>query len=231
MTLVLVGMNVHGQAWSTADLRPLVIGCRDLPSPAASAVTLTVDKAWVDENSSLFADLLVTNGSESPIRLPRRNVCWRYWGSRVDPIPRDEDERPPPLCGGIQSRFLDACNTLGMPGDPLEMLLAEEDIEKIAPGRTALLRAVCLDQFVPGMRDREHAVRTFEVIYTGWLKIEVAILPAKLAQHETALAEASARHCSLYDGGLHGRGQFLIHERPAHAPGEVIVIFTQPWRD
>jgi len=75
--MLLLGMNVHGQSWSTDDLVPVVIGCPDRPAP--SAVTLTVDKAWVDEGSSLFADLLVTNGSDSAIRLPRLNVCQRYW--------------------------------------------------------------------------------------------------------------------------------------------------------
>jgi hypothetical protein len=226
VAMVLLGMNVHGQTWSTADLVPLVIGCPDRPSHAASAVTLTVDKAWVDENSSLFADLLVTNGSDSAIRLPRLNVCQRYWGSRVDPILRDDDlERPPLLCGGEIVWFPDDCNTLGLFSDPLEMLLAEKDIETIAPGGTALLRAVYLDQFV----DRERAVRSFEVFYTGWSKIEVSTLPAKLAEHKTTLAEASARQCSLYGGVLGGRGEFLIHEPRVWAPGEVIVINTQPW--
>ncbi len=228
--MVLLGMNVHGQAWSTADLKPLVIGCHDRPSLGASAVTLTVEKAWVNENASLFADLLVTNDSKSAIRLPRRNVCQRYWGSRVDPIPRDEYELLR-LCGGIELEFPSDCDTLGMPGDPLEMLLAEEDIETIAPGRTGLLRAVYLDQFVPDTRDREYAVRSFEVFYTGWSKIEARILPAKLAEYKTALAEASARQCSLYDGVLGGRGELLIHERPAPAPGEAIVIITRPWQD
>ncbi len=230
--MVLLGMKVHGQEWSSADLEPLVIGCRDLPSPAASAVSLTVDKAWV-EDYQLFADLLVTNGSKSAIRLPFRNICRRYWVVRVDPIPRDEDEGIP-MCGYSQQfllRFPNACNTLGMFSDPLEMLLAEEDIETIAPGRTALLRAVYLDQVVAEMRDREHAVRSFEVIYTGWSKIETSILPAKLAEYKTALAEASARQCGLYDGVLGGRGQFLIHERPAPAPGEENVINTTPWWD
>ncbi|HYK00890.1 MAG TPA: hypothetical protein VE974_03985 [Thermoanaerobaculia bacterium] len=76
---------------------------------------------------------------------------------------------------------------------------------------------------------KEHAVRSFEVIYTGWSKIEVGKLPAKLVEHKTALAEASARQCSLYGGGLGGRGQFLTHEQRVWAPGEVIVINTQPW--
>ncbi len=229
--MLLFGMNVHGEEWSTADLVPLVIGCPDRPSPSVSAVTLTVDKAWVDENSSLFADLLVTNGSDSAIRLPRLNVCQRYWGSRVDPLPRDPDERElPPMCGYSMNErisFPNDCNTLGLFSDPSEMLLAEKDIVTIAPGRTALLRAVYLDNFV----DRERAVRSFEVIYTGWSKIEVGTLPAKLAEHKTALAEGHARHCSLYGGVLGGRGEFLIHEPRVWAPGEVIIINTQPWWD
>jgi hypothetical protein len=229
VTLLLLGMNVHGQEWSTADLKPLVIGCRDLPLHAGPAVTLTVDKAWVDENSSLFADLLVTNSWESAIRLPRRNICRRYWGVQIDPIPRYEEERPLLMCGGAIAELYEPCDTLGMPGDPREMLLAEEDIVTIAPGRTVLLRGVYLDYFVP--EDREHKVRSFEVTYTGWSKIEVALLPAKLAEYKTALAEASARQCSLYDGALGGHGQFLIPERPKPGPEETIVIITQPWRD
>jgi hypothetical protein len=178
---------------------------------------------------SAFADLLVTNGSESAIRLPRLNVCQRYWGSRVDPIPRDADERElPPLCGYAMYEmmsFPNDCNTLGLFSDPLKMLLTEKDIETVASGETALLRAVYLDQFF----DRERAVRSFEVIYSGWSKIEVGTLPAKLDEHQTALAEARARHCSLYGGVLRGRGEFLIHEPRVWAPREVIVINTQPW--
>ena len=233
MAMLLLGMNVQGQEWSTADLVPLVISCPYRPYLGDSPVTLTVDQAWVDESSSLFADLLVTNGSELAIRLPRRNVCQRYWGSRVDPIPRHE-YRGRPMCGGDDAMsFPNDCNTLGLFGDPQEMLLAEEDIVTVAPGRTALLRAVYLDRFVPDSQDREHAVRSFEVFYTGRSKIEVGILPGKLAELKTALAEANAHECSLYGGALGGRGQFLIQEQPAPAPGdvEVIVINTQPWRD
>ena len=203
VTMVILGMNVHGQAWSSDELKHLVIGCHDRPSPAASGVSLAVDKAWI-ENASLFADLLITNGLKSAIRLPRRNVCQRYWGSRVDPI---RDERIA-LCAG--ELLPNDCNVLGMfGGHPLEALLAEEDIETVAPGRTALLRAVYLGPFVADMRDREHAVRSFEVIYMGLSEIEVSILPEKLARHETALAEASARQCSLYNGVVRSRGQFL----------------------
>ena len=231
VTMVLLGMNVNGQEWSTGDVEPLVVGCTHRPSPAASKVSLAVDKAWVDEHASLRADLLVTNGSEAAIQLPRANVCRRYWSSHVDPIPRGEEEWPTLWCSGSMERPPNECDILGWyDDDPLETLLAEEDIETIAPGRTALLRAVYLGQFVPEMQERQHAVRSFEVIYHGLSAIDVSILPKQLARHKTRLAEASARQCHLYNVVLRSRGQFLTPKERVPVPGEVITIVVPSGR-
>lgn len=112
-----------------------------------------------------------------------------------------------PLRYGDEAPFLDDCKIVRR--HPQETLLTEEDIETIAPGRTALLRAIYLGPCVPDMRDREHALRSFEVTYRGSSKIDVYILRATLAQYETYLAAASTRQCGLNDGVLTSRGQFV----------------------
>lgn len=218
--MVLLGMNVYGTEDDLADIKRLQ--AREAwASRDASVILLAVDRAWVDENSSLFADVFVTNGSQSAIRLPRGTVCKGHWGSQVDPIEHTlalSDDSLEALYEAIheykrivrqRTELLPSeCATLELFRHRRETILAEEDIETIAPGRTALLRAVYLGQFVPDTRDREHPVRSFEVIYRH--SSQVVILSGKLALDEAAGAEEIERQRSLYDGVLKGRGQFLI---------------------
>ena len=226
VTLLLLGANVHGTEFDLADHKQMMAR-EKWASRDALVILLAVDRAWVDQNSSLFADLLVTNGSMSAIRLPRGTVCQHHWGSRVDLIPLDASREIPleSLVPGSDAEMLllreymkrtsyppellpRKCDTLELFRHRRETILAEEDIETIAPGRTALLRAVYLGQFVPDPRDRDHAVRSFEVIYSHWPG--VLILPGRLAIDETALAEEIERQSSLYDGVLKGRGEVRI---------------------
>ena len=218
VAMVLFSMNICGQEEPVeAELARLVIGCRNTPS-RSSAVSLEVRKAWVEGNA-LFADLLVANHSESAIRLPRENVGSRYWHAVlqnsnvrmeviegiglvevIEVIQADENEVLTVECGLIST-------VLGLFGDPLEEVVAEKDIENIAPGQTLLLRAVYLAPFSPDPREPKDQVRSFEVTYTGWSSIELWASTAEWLQKP--LAEASARQCSLYGGELRSSGHFL----------------------
>jgi hypothetical protein len=227
VVMVIFSMNICGQEEVEAEFAELVIGCRDTPS-RSSAVSLEVTKAWVEGNE-LFGDLLVANHSEAAIRLPRENVGRRYWHiafveDQHEPIAENESgvivviaeevtaegEKEPMNhlrldCGGLQPRPYR--EVLEMSGDPLETIVAEKDIERIAPGQTVLLRAVNLAPFW-SVSWKPGSEWSFEVTYTGWSSTTVSASAAE-GLTKPALAEASARHCSLYGGELKSNGHFL----------------------
>ena len=225
VAMIIFNMTMCGQE-REAGFAELVIGCRNTPS-RSSAVSLQVAKAWV-EGGELFGDLLVANHSESAIRLPRANVGRRYWHiafrkDQNEPITEDEivviaeheivviteDENDLMNlrldCAGLHSSRTYR-EVVEMSGGPLATLVAEKDIESIAPGQTVLFRAVYLAPFWSDPQ-KGGSERAFEVSYTGWSSITVAAWTAEAL--EKPLAEASARHCSLYGGELKSKGHFL----------------------
>lgn len=180
------------------------IDCPDRPSDP-SAVSLEVEKAWVEDNA-IFADLFVTNNSELAIRLPRANVRHRYWdahilASRLEPITTDISAEEAIGC------FPNAAVYLWSEDSP-EEFITEKDIETVAPGRTVSLRTVYLAPFLSDPQKREQEMRELQVAYDGawWPRFFVV---EEAQRVEKTLTEAIATQCSLYRGQLRSSGHFL----------------------